>query len=594
MIDNTQSELVGGWTPSTYKVNYYKTDYLYRRTGTGANRVVWRPTLSRGGTYAVYYRLPNGAADRAPDATFTVRHATGAAQIRIDQRVSPGGTWMALGSFVFPPGTASSVELTDRASGTYVIADAVKFVFISDVVPTPAETVVDNEAATLKGTWTVSNSMPNYYGTNYVFRTSGGTGSNTVRWTPRLTESGRYFVYYRLPDGLANRAPDAAYVLAGAGGTRTVKVDQRQASSGSWVSLGSLTFAAGTAAYVELSDKATGTYLIADAIKFVRTDHVYTVRTDIRRQTILGLGVEIQSDSIGSGNGGLPAKVTAVPHDLTATERTRFYSDLLKGFRYVRLAMGLYIRGLTSDDKNIVERYPNQMVDLRQMIQESGIEGASVEYWSPAPYWKISKSLIGGSLAQFDDGFLSDFGDAVVRDLDYLADNGIPIAMFSLQNEPKYLVQQAVFVYPVHRSAVLPGISDGRAQGPVCLSRRPDPQRQSQRPDGDGLQADSGRSNGSSVRGWLELAPNRYGFLGSDHKPVAVQQQQVRTPGIQHGIRVSVGRDERAPHGKHGPIDHELVHLRELTDLVLAARAEANLQQRGGRIRARLVAALRR
>ena len=70
--------------------------------------------------------------------------------------------------------------------------------------------------------------------------------------------------------------------------------------------------------------------------------------------------------------------------------------------------MGLYIRGLTSDRKNIVERYPNQMVDLRQMIQESGIEGASVEYWSPAPYWKSINSFIGGSLKQFDDGFLSD------------------------------------------------------------------------------------------------------------------------------------------------------------------------------------------
>ena len=392
VIDNTQAELVGAWTRSTYKANYYGTDYRISPLAQGQPYRLEAHARSWG-TYALYYWLPNGAADRAPDATFTVRHATGAAQIRVDQRVSPGGTWRALGSFVFSAGTSSTVELTDRASGTYVIADAIKFVFIPDVVPTPAETIVDNQAATISGAWTVSSSLPNYYGTNYVFRASGGTGANTVRWTPRLTESGRYFVYYRLPDGLANRAPDAAYVLAGAGGTQTVKVDQRQASSGDWVSLGSLTFAAGTAAYVELSDKATGTYLIADAIKFVRTDHVYTVRTDIRRQTILGLGVEIQSDSIGSGNDGLPDKVSAVPHDLTASERTRFYSELLKGFRYVRLAMGLYIRGLTSDGKNIVERYPNQMVDLRQMIQESGIEGASVEYWSPAPYWKKHQQL---------------------------------------------------------------------------------------------------------------------------------------------------------------------------------------------------------
>ncbi len=67
---------------------------------------------------------------------------------------------------MFPPGTASTVELTDRASGTYMIADAVKFVFTPDVVPMPPETIVDNEAATLRGTWTVSSSMPNYHGTN--------------------------------------------------------------------------------------------------------------------------------------------------------------------------------------------------------------------------------------------------------------------------------------------------------------------------------------------------------------------------------------------------------------------------------------------
>ena len=207
VIDNTGAELVGAWTRSTYKANYYGTDYTYLPTGTGSSRIVWRPTLVQGGTYALYYWLPNGAADRAPDAIFTVRHAAGAAQIRVDQRVSPGGTWRALGSFVFSAGTSSAVELTDRASGRYVVGDAIKFVFIPDVVATPAETIVDNQAATTSGAWTTSSSQPNYFGTNYAFRASGGTGANTIRWTPRLSESGRYFVYYRLPDGLANRAP---------------------------------------------------------------------------------------------------------------------------------------------------------------------------------------------------------------------------------------------------------------------------------------------------------------------------------------------------------------------------------------------------
>jgi O-glycosyl hydrolase len=444
VIDNTQAEVTGTWTPSTYQPNYYGTNYLFRRSGTGANRVLWRPTLRSGGAYAVYYRLPNGSPDRAPDALFTVQHAAGLSAISVDQRSVPQGEWKPLGTFVFVTGATGFVELTDRAGGTYVIADAVKFLASSPLT----EVVVDNIAATVTGAWSVSTSRPNYYGTNYLFRTSGGTGSNWVRWTPDLAESGRYFVYCRLPDGATNRAPDAAFAVTSVSGTHTAYVDERKSSSGEYVSLGSFNFAAGTSGYVTLSDQATGTYLIADAIKFVRTDHVYTVRTDLPKQTILGLGVEIQADSIGSGNVGLPETISGVPHDLTESEKTRFYTELLNGFRYVRLAMGLYLRGLTPDRQNIIERYPGQMAELREMIQESGIEGASVEYWSPAPYWKSSNSFIGGSLKQFDAAFLSDFGDSVVRDLDYLTDNGIPVKMFSLQNEPKYSYQKTYSYTP--------------------------------------------------------------------------------------------------------------------------------------------------
>ena len=222
-----------------------------------------------------------------------------------------------------------------------------------------------------------------------------------MRWIPALPQAGRYYVYWRLPDGAANRAPDAQFLVTSTAGTYEVDVDERQPSNGEWMSLGSFVFAAGTSGYVTLTDEATGTHLIADAIKFVRTDHVYTIRTDRPRQTILGLGVEIQADSIGSGNAGLPETVSAVPHDLTASERARFYTDLLKGFRYVRLAMGLYLRGLTPDRQNIVERYPSQMADLREMMQGSGMEGASVEYLVAGAileeqqqlHWRISEAV---------------------------------------------------------------------------------------------------------------------------------------------------------------------------------------------------------
>lgn len=168
----------------------------------------------------------------------------------------------------------------------------------------------------------------------------------------------------------------------------------------------------------------------------------YVIRHDQPRQTIWGLGVEIQSDSIGSGNDGLPTATTSVPHDLVASERTRFYQQMLKagrpdrGFRYLRLALGLYLRGLDADRKHIIGRWPEQMAELAELVQQSAMEGVSAEYWSPAPHWKSNGSFIHGSLASFTPAFLEEFGDAVVQDLQYLTANSLPVAMWGLQNEP--------------------------------------------------------------------------------------------------------------------------------------------------------------
>nr|BFE58016.1 hypothetical protein GCM10020063_025420 [Dactylosporangium thailandense] len=190
---------------------------------------------------------------------------------------------------------------------------------------------------------------------------------------------------------------------------------------------------------IGLAGAVIGASALARPASAAATD--YVIRHDQPRQTILGLGVEIQSDSIGSGNNGLPAATTSVPHDLVATERTRMYRDLLKirddrGFRYLRLALGLYLRGLDPAQKQIVGRWSTQMSELAELVAQSGIEGVSAEYWSPAPGWKSNGSYVGGTIASTDPGWLDQFGDAIVRDLTYLRDNGLPVKMFSLQNEP--------------------------------------------------------------------------------------------------------------------------------------------------------------
>lgn len=179
----------------------------------------------------------------------------------------------------------------------------------------------------------------------------------------------------------------------------------------------------------------------------------YQIQTDKPEQYIWGLGYEIQSDAIASGNMGLPEETTSVPHDLIPAERERFYNDMLKGFRYCRIAGGLYFRGTTPDQKELRGRWDTQTDEIREMIQKAGIEGISLEYWSPTPYWKSNQKYVGkdgnNRLRCFGKDFssdpiykgdtirfLNDFGESLVNDIFYFERNKIPVKMWGLQNEP--------------------------------------------------------------------------------------------------------------------------------------------------------------
>ena len=181
----------------------------------------------------------------------------------------------------------------------------------------------------------------------------------------------------------------------------------------------------------------------------------YTINPGKTKQVIKGIGFEIQSDSIGSANHGLPEATTGVPHDLVPAERTRFYTEMLKGFRYCRLAGGLYWRGLDAEGQQLRGRWPEQMTELRTMIETAGVEGVSLEYWSPAPYWKACNSYVGPKSStnllrcygpEFatdpvykgdTERFFKDFSGALASDIRYLQANGIKVLMWGLQNEPR-------------------------------------------------------------------------------------------------------------------------------------------------------------
>jgi RHS repeat-associated protein len=147
--------------------------------------------------------------------------------------------------------------------------------------------VVDNsdtQNVTVTGTWPAATAASDKYGHNYATH-AAGTGTNTFTWNLNIPQAGTYQVYARYPT-VSGAATDARYTVQHTGGS-TVKTVNQTTNAGTWVSLGSFTFAEGNTHRITLSDQAGGT-VVADAVKLVRDNagdvdnekHDYSYRYD--------------------------------------------------------------------------------------------------------------------------------------------------------------------------------------------------------------------------------------------------------------------------------------------------------------------------
>jgi len=132
------------------------------------------------------------------------------------------------------------------------------------------DVIVDNTSAgvTTMGTWTSSSFTPGYYGADYLHDGNANKGSMALRWTPTLPVAGNYTVYARWTSD-ANRATNVPIDVNSTSGTTTVTVNM-QANGGTWVSLGTYAFNAGTGGSVRVSNTGTNGYVIADAVRFLK------------------------------------------------------------------------------------------------------------------------------------------------------------------------------------------------------------------------------------------------------------------------------------------------------------------------------------
>ena len=127
IVDNLDG--AGGFsTQGAWYIGKAGADYrnaVHWAEADGGATATWRAELPEAGRYAVFVWYGDDPfGDRATDAPYTVRHAGGETEIRVNQR-DRTGQWVELGVFDFDAGHAS-VTLSNDANGN-VLADAIRF-----------------------------------------------------------------------------------------------------------------------------------------------------------------------------------------------------------------------------------------------------------------------------------------------------------------------------------------------------------------------------------------------------------------------------------------------------------------------------------
>ncbi len=130
------------------------------------------------------------------------------------------------------------------------------------------------QGVTIVGSWTHSDSVVGYYGSDYLTDGNTNKGDASVTFAPTLPQGGRYEVYARWT-AHPNRASRVPVDVIHPGGTTTVQIDETQ-RGGQWVLLLATNFDAGTAGKVRIRNSGTSGYVVADAVRFVREDQPRT------------------------------------------------------------------------------------------------------------------------------------------------------------------------------------------------------------------------------------------------------------------------------------------------------------------------------
>ncbi|MEO6035701.1 MAG: immunoglobulin domain-containing protein, partial [Verrucomicrobiota bacterium] len=269
-VANVQPEFVGNY--SVFVTNSYGTalssnaaltlidsPYLNSVQATAGARsalVSWRSTVpsdSQVQFAAADAIVPGPSAVSAQAASFDRSSF-------IDRRLVTNHTLLLTG---LTPGTRYSFQVISRSDTNVFPSGVYQFVTAGSPI------ILDNtnSAVTFAGTWGTSVNVSGFYGSNYRFANNADALA-TATFAPSISTAGKYDVYAWYTAG-SDRSSNAPFAISYSGGSNTFRVNQK-INGGAWNRVASgLPFTNGNSGFVRLSNRASNTVVIADAVQFL-------------------------------------------------------------------------------------------------------------------------------------------------------------------------------------------------------------------------------------------------------------------------------------------------------------------------------------
>ncbi|MCC8173901.1 MAG: hypothetical protein LIO65_05860, partial [Odoribacter sp.] len=137
------------WTPIINNNSYGEAirSAVYKRKGKGGNKVQWAAEIPKDDYYEVFVwiaRMDNmgfgprrgggGRGQQTNNHTYVIKYGEEEETREIDHLEQQESGWVSLGSFYLLAGE-TTITLSDKVSGEYAMADAVKFTLLKNVRP---------------------------------------------------------------------------------------------------------------------------------------------------------------------------------------------------------------------------------------------------------------------------------------------------------------------------------------------------------------------------------------------------------------------------------------------------------------------------